>query len=328
MHSITNSLLDSGANVTLVPLEFMKKFNIDMKPHTDGRRIGTADKEGALEILGWIDLEGYIGLAAVCNQISFIIIAINQLKKRGLGVDFKCNTSDCLLYTKHGLFSKVEECPHTKLYFIDIRLLMGKYVIPFLSQEGDIKPANNGLLGGSAGHVNIVMPSVVIPPTRSRKRKPTFDMLFRVWSLHRRMKHIPLYTISRMTKDGLLIDSDVEAWEIDLVAAHQDCFACALAKWKQQNEKPGSGIRPSKVGTGWSADYQGPYNVPAIGGFNGKITFICLTCGYGVVFLVKSKTEMFACVVKINILCNRYGHQFRFLRVDAGSVENSEEFLT
>ena len=62
----------------------------------------------------------------------------------------------------------------------------------------------------------------------SIKRKPTYEMGHRVWLLHRRMKHVPLRKLSQMLKDNLLIDSGVEAWEVDIVDAHQDCVACAL----------------------------------------------------------------------------------------------------
>ena len=54
--------------------------------------------------------------------------------------------------------------------------------------------------------------------------------------------------------------------------------------------------------------------------------FVCLSTGYGVVFLVKSKTELYLCVKKINVLCNRFGHEFEVLRVDAGKVEDSAVF--
>ena len=74
-------------------------------------------------------------------------------------------------------------------------------------------------------------------------------------------------------------------------------------------------------------DYQGPYATKAIGGFNGKFTFVEWSVGYGVVFLVKSKSEAYSCVLKINTLCLRFGYDFQVLRTDAGSVENSAQFI-
>jgi len=66
--------------------------------------------------------------------------------------------------------------------------------------------------------------------------------------------------------------------------------------------------------------------VPSVEGFTGMFVFVCLSTGYGVVFLVRSKNELFSCVKKINVLCNRYGYVFEVLRVDAGKVEDSAVF--
>ena len=104
-------------------------------------------------------------------------------------------------------------------------------------------------------------------------------------------------------------------------------MAFALARWKKLNEEPSSGLRPLLAGQVWSTDYQGPYAVAAAGGFTGMFVFVCLSTGYGAVFLVKSKTELFTCVKKVNVLCNRHGHLFEVLRVDAGKVEDSVFFL-
>ena len=63
--SCDKSLVDSGANVVIVPVKFVDRYGLLKIPHKDGRRKGTADQEGTLEILYWVDLGGYIGLAAV-----------------------------------------------------------------------------------------------------------------------------------------------------------------------------------------------------------------------------------------------------------------------
>lgn len=95
-------------------------------------------------------------------------------------------------------------------------------------------------------------------------------------------------------------------------------MACALAKWKKLNETPSSGLWPLQPGHTWSPDYQGPYSVEAVGGFIGMFTFVCLSTGYGVVFLVRSKTEHFACAEKIDTLCNRWGHFLLFFEWTLG----------
>lgn len=126
---------------------------------------------------------------------------------------------------------------------------------------------------------------------------------------------------------GLIIRADATADEIDLVSSHQECMASALARWNKLNETVSSGLHPLLPGNTWSSDYQGPYSVEAVGGFTGMLTFVCLSTGYGVVFLVRTKKEHFTYVQKIDSLCNRWGHKFEVLRVDASSIEGSEEFL-
>ena len=74
-------------------------------------------------------------------------------------------------------------------------------------------------------------------------------------------------------------------------------------------------------------DYQGPYATKAIGGFNGKFTFVEWSVGYGVVFLVKSMSEAYSRVLKINTLCLRFGYDFHVLPTDAGSVRNCVQFI-
>lgn len=53
-------MLDTGATVPLIPTSCAERLGLPIMPHTDGRRVGTADQDGTLEIQGWIDLGGYI----------------------------------------------------------------------------------------------------------------------------------------------------------------------------------------------------------------------------------------------------------------------------
>ncbi len=45
-----------------------------------------------------------------------------------------------------------------------------------------------------------------------------------------------------------------------------------------------SGVHQIIAGSHWSWDYQGPFAISAIGGFNGKFTCVELPCGFGIVF--------------------------------------------
>ena len=165
-----------------------------------------------------------------------------------------------------------------------------------------------------------------VRPRKGRSRKITLDMIRRVWRVHRRMQHVSLRMLARMAFNGYLGEIDVEYWEMRLVMRHQDCYVCALAKWRKLDIRPGSGIRPNIIGQCWSVDYSGTYATLAIGGYNGFFTFVELSCGYGIPFLVKSKMELESCTRKVYTFCRRYGHYMEKLRVDAGTVEQSEQF--
>ena len=229
-------------------------------------------------------------------------------------MDLRPESNICELYTTEGSFAILQQCPITYLYYIDMRRLMNQSQCLYIS---NLKAFN------VHAYYNILS----VNTSTMSQRKPSASLSFRVFRFHRRFKHVPFSTLSRMLRSGLIIRADVTADEVDLVSSHQDCMPCALAKWKKLSETPSSGLRPLLPGQSWSSDYQGPYAVEAVGGFTGMFTFVCLSTGYGVVFLVRSKKEHFSCVQKVDSLCNRWGHHFEVLRVDAGSVESSEVFL-
>lgn len=49
---VYKAMIDQGANVNLGPLRLAKMLGLLVVPHTDGRKIGTADAEGHMDIEG------------------------------------------------------------------------------------------------------------------------------------------------------------------------------------------------------------------------------------------------------------------------------------
>ena len=152
-------------------------------------------------------------------------------------------------------------------------------------------------------------------------------IIYRVWCLHERMNHISLTILAGMARQGTLINSTCTEAEILLVRDHQDCWACAMAKWRALSATPNSGILPNMIGAHWTADTKGPYKTLAIGGWKYKFIFVERSLGYFVVFLGKLKSDICACVDKLNRHCRRYGYRWLTLRTDMGSVENGSEFI-
>jgi hypothetical protein len=170
-------------------------------------------------------------------------------------------------------------------------------------------------------------PTVIALPQSSRKKEITHDLSFRVWRLHKRLNHTSLDTLAHMVKENLLGEVDVTYQEINLVDDHQDCYSCALSKWRALSKTVNSNLRHTLIGKSWSMDYKGPYAILALGGYFGKFVFVELSCGDCVVFLTKTKKNAIQYVRKVNLLCRRFGHVMETLRVDMGAVENSIAFL-
>jgi hypothetical protein len=105
------SIMDTGATVTLVPPDCTHRLGLPIMPHTDGRRIGTADQKGSLEIQGRIDLKGYIGLASVCNDVGFIIVASCRLQSHHLDLDLYCSSPICELYAEASTLAFLDQRP-------------------------------------------------------------------------------------------------------------------------------------------------------------------------------------------------------------------------
>ena len=325
------AMIDSGANVNLGPKWLVKALGLVMVPHTDARKIGTAKMSDTLQILGWIFPYGVTGPIAIVEDCSYILLAVIQLQGHGMSVIFPQKAEDdnsavCVLKRGAEIFTELHQSVNTNLYFIDIRKLMDDYVPIFVAQTNEKQHLKEEQLGGCLGYIK--NSNVIKAPTSSRKRVPTWDTSFRVWRGHQNSNHMSLTTMGHMMKHGILHNVDFTYEEVMLVRDHQHCLACALAKWKELNALPGSGMRINIVGHSWSMDYKGPYKTKAIGGFNGKFIFVELFSGYIVVFLVKAKTEAFNCVKSINRLCIRFGHIMRDVRVDMGSVENGADFLS
>ena len=332
------AMVDLGANVNLGPVRLARVLSLTVVPHIDGRKIGTADTEGHMVIVGWIFPCGFTGPIALVEKAAFILLSVIQLQKNGMGVHCPPERPICILTMMDNedevVFIEIYQSAPTNLYFVDINKLIDGYMPEYVPQVGDITGPDT-VLGGDAGL--LVLPIVAVGKvcqplcsysafSRKRKRHLTMDIIFRVWNMHMSMNHVSLTTIAFMLKMGTLQNASCTEQEVLLVRDHQDCVACMLAKAKAITAVPSSGIRCNITGKSWSMDYQGPFRVAAIGGYTGRFLFIERSRGYQIVFLVRAKTEAFACVLKVDKHCKRYGHVFMELQVDFGSVELSADF--
>jgi hypothetical protein len=303
----TKAIEDSGANVNIATTDLAQyaiSIGYQVAPASYEDEINTADSGQKMQVLGWLWLGGYVGKLAVTNNASFNLLATTIHQKRGLGAKFCTNhEATCELYNEQGTIMTIEKDPINNLYYVDIFQL---------AEPPETKKEQN------------IYANAMLAQSR-RKEKPSHDVSYRVWRLHIGMFHTSLRKICAMMRANTLLGiQNCTVQEIELVMAHQQCPACAIAKSRKRIVNPGSGMRSQSRGQAWSADYQGEYNPPAIGGYTGKITLTELTNGYGTVFLVKSKTELFPCIQKVALYCKTYGMLFTLLRCDYGKVEMSE----
>jgi len=199
--------------VNLGPLRLAKALGLVIVPHTDGRRIGTADAEGHMDIEGWVFPRGYTGPIALVRKAAYTLLSVIQLQQHGMGVHCPPERPICVLTVikndEEIVYDELQQSPPTNLYFINIYKLMSGYRPECVPQAGDAKGpgivwgGNAGIieLSQDAGSAQVLRPGsqdraggttvgVYVRPSQSlvpkRKKTPTADIVFRVWSLHER----------------------------------------------------------------------------------------------------------------------------------------------
>ena len=123
--------------------------------------------------------------------------------------------------------------PRNKLYYFDLKALLEE---PLTVSAGTV--AQDGI--------------------SKRKTKISQVILQKVHRLHQQLNHRNFPSISAMIKNAILINIEkygITSQDVDAVATHNDCMACALAKWKEHKHKERSGIHPLHPGNSWSFDY-------------------------------------------------------------------------
>jgi hypothetical protein len=79
------AMCDMGANVNVGPVRLAKMLELPIIPHVDGRRIGTADAAGSMDIVGWIFPRGYTGPIALVKRAAWTLLSIMQIQQNGMG---------------------------------------------------------------------------------------------------------------------------------------------------------------------------------------------------------------------------------------------------
>jgi hypothetical protein len=232
-------------------------------------------------------------------------------------------------------FMELQQLPPTNLYYLDIRILIFRCITPlFIPQSGDYVGSEPTVYGNYAGvcrpcdyedDARELIANPVVAKTR-RKTKPSASASLRVWRLHENMNHTALTTLAIMVRQLILRNANCTFDEILLVKDHQDCWACAISKWKKLPKQVTSELTPNIFAAHWSVDIVGPYKVAGIGGYKYEFVFVERSQGYLEVFFGKLKSDLTACIPLLNTKLRGLAWMMESMRVDMGSVENGQEF--
>jgi hypothetical protein len=152
------AMVDQGANVNLGPVRLAKALGLEIVPHTDGRKIGTADSEGQMEIVGWIFPGGFIGAIALVGKAAYTLLSVTELQKNWMGVHCPPGRSLCTITVmeedREVVYIEIVQSAPTNLYFVDLRKLLDDYQPEYVQQPEDVLGAGT-VMGGCAGTLEV-----------------------------------------------------------------------------------------------------------------------------------------------------------------------------
>ena len=150
---VFKAMIDGGANLNLGPSHLAKALGLEIVPHVDGRRIGTADTAGRMVIIGWIFPRGFTGPIAIVERAAYTLLSVSELQKNGMGANCPPNRSVCELVIiganqEEQVFISIPQQPPTNLYFLDMRKLMDAYLPMYVPAQGEAGPGKFGACNG------------------------------------------------------------------------------------------------------------------------------------------------------------------------------------
>lgn len=148
-----------------------------------------------------------------------------------------------------------------------------------------------------------------------------------VFQLHDNLCHAASPTVmSSALKNGAWTDVSISADQVSEAFSRKDCISCSVGKINRFPRNVGSGLHPSVFGEYWSVDFQ-PVTPASVTNHIGFYLFVELLTGYLMSFLVKKNNQVvfLMSVRMVSAYLKKNSHQMRFLRVDAGAVENATE---
>lgn len=310
------AMIDSGANINITSIKVAEKYGIEIIKTKSQESVQFGKKGSKSDIKGYGHFGSIIRKTAIIEDATETLIHVGTFVDKGMEVTFDEKRVYIRNKDNGETVCQGERDEESGLYYIDMDTLMRKEDRangPTTKQEETKTKRGREI-------------------QKTEKKKQKGERVTRTqqrWIilLHQRMNHISSTTMSEALRAGVWegIPAGITATVIEKVMNKLHCIACELAKRKTLPQQVGSGVREVRVGHTLSIDYVGPIYPPTMYGATGFYLFKEMASSHKMIGLVKVKSALNKILKKVIMWWRMKGKTVHKLRVDAGTVENSEE---
>jgi len=307
---------DTGANVSVTTPAVAEKFNKTVINYGRPVYIQVAKSGIKMQILGVADFGPFLGNFEIVPQATMTLVSINQFTDNGHYVIFD-KDAVTIRHANGAVLYKGLHDQDTGLWYIDIEEILSGPTLEQILAAHATSREHGGLIREQAMVLGI-----------SKTERLTKQLAHYIINLHRTYDHMSEADLCRIIKTGAWDDlpEEITTELVHKVFSKYQCIACALSFKRSLNKRTGSGVPAMVIGDTIAADYVGKYHPLTVDGASGAFLFMCLATGYVWAFLTRTKgaDEFLKCCEIVRDFLFSYGWAWKKLRVDSGSVENSE----
>ena len=318
--------VDSGATAMLITpetgdmLQNLGFGDIISYPLNEGPKVEFAGGDDSIaQIVGYIPGDGeLVGKLEIVDNLHANLIGIRYFVDRGYEVVF--GVSGVFVIRRDGDGNIVSKRyigfydSERGLFIADIKAMLSK------NRTGD------GIL--IQRDEKLDAPRKALRTVGVKKIRVTQKVRRKIRLFHLVMKHLPLRTIALGIENGWWhgLDPEITAAACRALAEEEWCYLCAMIRAKRSVSK-GSGVKQNlKPGQRFATDVIGKFHIRSLG-CDTAVTIRDLATGFTAAYGLMSKKSMKEALRRWTILMASFGHKVLGGRTDAGSVENSQDFL-
>ena len=318
--------VDSGATAMLITpetgdmLQNLGFGDIISYPMNERPKVEFAGGDDSIaQIVGYIPGDGeLVGKLEIVDNLHANLIGIRYFVDRGFEVVFGVfgvfvirRDGDGNIVSKRYIGFYDSE---SGLFMADIKAMLSK------NRTGD------GIL--IQRDEKLDAPRKALRTVGAKKIRVTQRVRKKIRLFHLVMKHLPFRTIALGIENGWWhgLDPEITAAACRALAEEEWCYLCAMMRAKRSVSK-GSGVKQNlKPGQRFATDVVGKFHIRSLG-CDTAVTIRDLATGFTAAYGLMSKKSMKEALRRWTILMASFGHKVLGGRTDAGSVENSQDFL-